>query len=885
MAYEIERRRSLKKLHSLVSKDDLLNLKARKQRNKLHTSERRESNLDNTLHSGRGNLDNTLHSLHTLNSLHSGRIPSNGRLSGINSSKGRPPSQQSFHGDEGFPSKAMTSSQQRNADWNRNSKNEINSNALIVQQQKLLNNNSNESLVNTQSIVTSGAIKSGQMISYKASNKIKSKHKPPIENIFVDNSNVDNVLKEPIVAKAFRKEFERKPQKHDPIHSNPLLSSVLLQDTTTNNQAAPPPGTLRRSVVSKINDIIPTSSSVSLRSRRHQSSENLQKSNNTENPSRTTSRRSSLARRISTETGNGSLSNRHSNESQQNIQTLRNESVYSKRQSGKESLQNNLTRSNESLYSTRRSIKESLQNNQTKTNELLYSSRHSSEESLHMNRRRSIGSSLHRNRHSSNELLRRDSSGSLSKLNESFHSIGSRLKPLGRRSSNESVKISRRPSNESGQYSRRTSNESGQNSSRRSSESSNESKKSYQGSRSNYQSNDNGKRNNGRPGLATIFSERFEIQKGDIDENSHDSNITNDTKKSKRKGKFKNKFVLDFPKRNLRRNVVQNEPNLDHFAMLDPWLEHCRDDIALEKRATARTGRSGNSSKNTPYYDPFQCIETFELEEENMNIEENQAKLKQPVTNSAPIPCAVEHMKYLCREFSRYYFNIIRKSSANQRKVKKEDDLSKLGEIISSSRNIPQCRSFPNHLLKIVLLLPGNDKCCDCGFTSQSSQIINGNGNGNKRLEWGSTTYGTLLCQECAFRHITKSQEKNMKDVDAVLSLKDGNWSLPNILSMLEGGNKALITFVEENAATKKQRRSSAIEMPRQGRRGSLLQSTVPNGERMSRGVSSFENEDKDKDEFRSDFERVYSSKLATSYRKALHQRTLESLLRIAIHI
>ena len=119
------------------------------------------------------------------------------------------------------------------------------------------------------------------------------------------------------------------------------------------------------------------------------------------------------------------------------------------------------------------------------------------------------------------------------------------------------------------------------------------------------------------------------------------------------------------------------------------------------------------------------------------------------------------------------------------------------------------CRRFPEGVFKFFCLLPGNDKCGDCG--------------NHKHIVYRCVTYGTLLCRDCAFCHITKPS--HIKGKGKVISIQDGKWTLPDILSMEEGGNQAVIDYVQqqEKPQVKKQRRSTMDNRPM--RRGSLLQS------------------------------------------------------------
>ena len=200
--------------------------------------------------------------------------------------------------------------------------------------------------------------------------------------------------------------------------------------------------------------------------------------------------------------------------------------------------------------------------------------------------------------------------------------------------------------------------------------------------------------------------------------------------------------------------------------------------------------------------------------------------------------------------------------------------LIKLEEILASRQFLPTCKSFPKDILQIVQLLPGNNKCCDCGVESGWSWIDGPKG----KLLFGSPVYGTVLCQSCAFRHITKGAERQFKVQESVLSFAEGDWSLPDILAMVEGGNDSVIDFIQSNEYhNKKQRRSS---MQEQRRRGSLLQTTSCESNAYNQKRRSLDSGVSETDSLGSDFERVYGNKIAGSYRKILRDRTQWVLLK-----
>ena len=55
---------------------------------------------------------------------------------------------------------------------------------------------------------------------------------------------------------------------------------------------------------------------------------------------------------------------------------------------------------------------------------------------------------------------------------------------------------------------------------------------------------------------------------------------------------------------------------------------------------------------------------------------------------------------------------------------------------------------IPGEVMRAIRMQQGNHKCVDCGSTD-----------GDIQLSWASVTYGSLLCQACAFRHVTKCDQ------------------------------------------------------------------------------------------------------------------------------
>ena len=92
----------------------------------------------------------------------------------------------------------------------------------------------------------------------------------------------------------------------------------------------------------------------------------------------------------------------------------------------------------------------------------------------------------------------------------------------------------------------------------------------------------------------------------------------------------------------------------------------------------------------------------------------------------------------------------------------------------------PFIHGFPPTCLPIARLLGGNHCCVDCGDEKYD------------RLVYASIGYGSLLCQECATRHINITpNESNIRHI------KIEDWDLRSALCILEGGNTKMLDYVK----------------------------------------------------------------------------------------
>ena len=296
-----------------------------------------------------------------------------------------------------------------------------------------------------------------------------------------------------------------------------------------------------------------------------------------------------------------------------------------------------------------------------------------------------------------------------------------------------------------------------------------------------------------------------------------------------------------------------------------PWLEHCHDPVALSNRS------SGKPMNKAAGYDPMQDVKMFELEEKMNNLPKDLTSSKRrnsKKVSGGHLVCASHNMKKVCDEFNLFFKTMV--EDLNIKSSKQMNTLTKLEGVLSTQKNkLPSCPTFPEDVLQIVQLLPGNNKCCDCGCVWNQT---------GENTIYGNPYYGVLVCKECAFRHITKGDETSFNGDTQVIPLQYGNWSLPNILSMIEGGNQALIDyiFIHENKS-KKQRRAS---MTLVRRNGLLVSEQIELFDKRS----SLPETVKEGDTFGSEFERVYGSKYVASYRKLLSDRIQWVMLKMVLN-
>lgn len=91
-----------------------------------------------------------------------------------------------------------------------------------------------------------------------------------------------------------------------------------------------------------------------------------------------------------------------------------------------------------------------------------------------------------------------------------------------------------------------------------------------------------------------------------------------------------------------------------------------------------------------------------------------------------------------------------------------------------------QFHSFPTACAAQLKAIDGNHRCVDCGELDP---------------QWAAVRYGGLLCLQCSGVHRSLGVQ-----VSTVRSISMDEWSLEEVLSMLEGGNAQLLGFFERHA-------------------------------------------------------------------------------------
>lgn len=115
----------------------------------------------------------------------------------------------------------------------------------------------------------------------------------------------------------------------------------------------------------------------------------------------------------------------------------------------------------------------------------------------------------------------------------------------------------------------------------------------------------------------------------------------------------------------------------------------------------------------------------------------------------------------------------------------------------SSGTNAERCfHSFPPACLEMLTSIKGNHRCVDCG---------------EQNPQWAACRYGALLCLQCSGHHRSLGVQ-----VSSVRSISMDEWSVTEVVSMLEGGNSQLAAFFDRHALTEqaaRQRNTAAASV------------------------------------------------------------------------
>lgn len=127
---------------------------------------------------------------------------------------------------------------------------------------------------------------------------------------------------------------------------------------------------------------------------------------------------------------------------------------------------------------------------------------------------------------------------------------------------------------------------------------------------------------------------------------------------------------------------------------------------------------------------------------------------------------------------------------------------------------------------------------------------------------WASITYGTILCDDCAFRHITKGDEGKYREiVGTIKAFDNSDWTLCDIIALIEGGNGRMLQAMEKKIL----RRGSNEGRKECNRRESMLVS----------GNTEIKT-DYQEAQCRTEFDSMYGSKEASIYRKSLSKKVVD---------
>ena len=113
----------------------------------------------------------------------------------------------------------------------------------------------------------------------------------------------------------------------------------------------------------------------------------------------------------------------------------------------------------------------------------------------------------------------------------------------------------------------------------------------------------------------------------------------------------------------------------------------------------------------------------------------------------------------------------------------------------------PIYHSFPPACWTLLQKIDGNTRCIDCGEHDP---------------QWAAVSYGALMCLQCSGHHRSLGVT-----VSLVRSVSMDEWSIEQVVAMLEGGNQQLRNFFSRHALTKDACPGSATSSPARSRSSS----------------------------------------------------------------
>ena len=186
-------------------------------------------------------------------------------------------------------------------------------------------------------------------------------------------------------------------------------------------------------------------------------------------------------------------------------------------------------------------------------------------------------------------------------------------------------------------------------------------------------------------------------------------------------------------------------------ADVECWLEHCREPIALKQVQEKRNSIGGRISAHeySSYnrtLNSFLASECSHMDIEPAMIREEQKK-KSDISREdlSVLFKAAKLMKSMHEDIQRQIGFMENHGKGKQTKRGSLESAIDLTMHTHDEKNIPTHRTFPKNIFRVVCLLAGNDKCCDCASSFRDMNAL-----------WASVTYGILVCAQCSFYHLDK---------------------------------------------------------------------------------------------------------------------------------